>query len=85
MKKQEESLQMTAVADVDQLIEQYDLALGEFYKGNPEPVQKLWSHRDDATLASPLALQRMGGIRLLHLWSAAHRSSEMARWLASSL
>ena len=32
---------MAAVDDVDQLIEQYQLALGEFVKGNPEPVQKL--------------------------------------------
>ncbi len=30
------------IDDVDRLIEQYDLALGEFYRGNPEPVQKLW-------------------------------------------
>ena len=44
---------MTAVEDVDQLIEQYQLALDEFMKGNPEPVQKLYSHRDDASLANP--------------------------------
>src|ERR671911_3067043 len=44
---------MTAVEDVDQLIEQYQLALDEFLKGNPEPVQKLFSHRDDASLANP--------------------------------
>jgi ketosteroid isomerase-like protein len=45
---------VAAVDDVDQLIEQYQLALGEFVKGNPEPVQKLYSHRDDVTLANPL-------------------------------
>src|SRR5215207_4709831 len=45
---------MAAVDDVDQLIEQYQLALGEFVNGNPEPVQKLYSHRDDVTLANPL-------------------------------
>ena len=44
---------MTAVDDVDQLIEQYQQALGEFMKGNPEPVQKLFSHRGDVTLANP--------------------------------
>src|ERR687883_2014009 len=44
---------MVAIDDVDQLIDQYDLALGELYKGNPEPVQKLWSHREDVTLAPP--------------------------------
>jgi ketosteroid isomerase-like protein len=45
---------MAAVDDVDQLIEQYRLALGDFLKGNPEPVKKLFSHREDVTLANPL-------------------------------
>jgi ketosteroid isomerase-like protein len=45
---------MAAVDDVDELIEQYQLALGEFMKGNPEPAKKLWSHREDVTLANPL-------------------------------
>ncbi len=44
---------MAAVDNVDELIEQYQLALDEFMKGNPEPVQKLFSHREDATLANP--------------------------------
>ena len=44
-----------ATADdlVDKLIEQYQLALGEFMKGNPEPVKNLYSHREDASLANP--------------------------------
>jgi ketosteroid isomerase-like protein len=45
---------MTAVDDVDAVIELYQLALDEFLQGNPEPVKKLWSHREDATLANPL-------------------------------
>jgi hypothetical protein len=45
---------VAAVDDVDELIERYDLALGEFVKGNPEPVKELFSHRDDVTLANPL-------------------------------
>jgi ketosteroid isomerase-like protein len=44
---------MAAVADVDELIEKYHLALGEFMKGNPEPAKGLWSHRQDASLANP--------------------------------
>ncbi len=44
---------MAAVDDVDQLIEQFQLALGEFMKGNPEPAKNLFSHRDDVTLANP--------------------------------
>ena len=45
---------MSAVDDVDQLIEQYQLALDEFVKGNAEPVKKLFSHREDVSLANPL-------------------------------
>ena len=45
---------MSAVDDVDQLIEQYHLALGDFVKGNPEPVKNLFSHREDVSLANPL-------------------------------
>jgi ketosteroid isomerase-like protein len=44
---------MTAVDDVDELIERYQLALDEFMKGNPKPVQELFSHREDASLANP--------------------------------
>ncbi len=44
---------MTAVGDFQQVVEQCQRALGEFVKGYPEPWQKLWSHREDATLASP--------------------------------
>src|ERR671932_2121335 len=45
---------MSAVEDVDQLIEQYNLALDDFLKGNPDPVKNLFSHREDVTLANPL-------------------------------
>jgi ketosteroid isomerase-like protein len=44
---------MAAVDDVDQLIEQFHLAQGEVVKGNPEPVKRLFSHREDVTLANP--------------------------------
>src|SRR5215210_1918612 len=46
---------MSAVEDVDQLIEQFQLALDEFVKGYPEPGKKLFSHREDVTLANPLS------------------------------
>ncbi len=44
---------MSAVDDVDEAIQQYHLAQGEFLKGNPEPVKKLVSHREDVSLANP--------------------------------
>ncbi len=44
---------MSAMDDVDSLIEQYHLALDAFMKGNPEPAKLLFSHEDDVTLANP--------------------------------
>jgi ketosteroid isomerase-like protein len=44
---------MAAVDDVDELIEQYYRAQGEFLKGNPAPVKDLFSRREDVTLANP--------------------------------
>jgi hypothetical protein len=55
---------MAAVDDVDQLIEQYYLAQGEFLKGNPEPVKNLFSRREDVTVDN-LYGPPVGGMRLL--------------------
>jgi ketosteroid isomerase-like protein len=44
---------MAAVDDLDEVLEQWQLAAGEFLKGNPEPQKKLWFHREDVTLANP--------------------------------
>jgi ketosteroid isomerase-like protein len=46
---------VAAVDDLDQVIEQFDLAQGEFVKGNPEPMNKVFSHQEDVTLNNPLS------------------------------
>ena len=46
---------MSAVEDVDKLIEQFNLAQGEVVKGNAEPANNLFSHREDVTLNNPLS------------------------------
>jgi len=43
-----------STSDFDEVVEQYHLALGEFVKGNLEPVKKMFSHQEDVTLANPL-------------------------------
>ena len=43
---------MTA-SDFDHFIEQYHDALNEIWKGNPEGYYRLYSRRDDVTLANP--------------------------------
>ena len=44
---------MSAVEEFDKILEQWQPASDEFLKGNPKPVQELWSHREDVSLANP--------------------------------
>jgi ketosteroid isomerase-like protein len=44
---------MPAVEDVDRLIEQFQLSMDGFLKGDPEPTKRVFSHREDVTLANP--------------------------------
>ena len=62
---------MATIDDVDRLIEQYQLALDEFMKGNPKSVQDLYSHREDASLANPYGPPVRG-------WDGIARTTEHA-------
>jgi ketosteroid isomerase-like protein len=44
---------MAAVDAFDEVLEQYHLALDEIMKGSPKGYEKLYSRRDDVTLANP--------------------------------
>ncbi len=46
---------MAAVDDLDEVLERFHLAQGEFAKGNPEPCKRFFSHREDVTLNNPLS------------------------------
>ena len=46
---------MSAVDDVDELIEQFHLEQGEFVKGTPEPCKRIFSQREGLTLNNPLS------------------------------
>jgi ketosteroid isomerase-like protein len=46
---------VATVDDLDEVIEQFDLAQGELVKGNAEPAMKLFSHQEYVTLANPYA------------------------------
>ena len=41
--------------DLDEVLERFHLAQGEFAKGNPEPCKRFFSHREDVTLNNPLS------------------------------
>lgn len=57
--------------DFDEAVDTYRRALGEFVKGDPEPVLELFSRRDDVTLANPLGPPAVG-------WSAVADASRQA-------
>jgi ketosteroid isomerase-like protein len=42
-----------AAFDFDQFVDQFQRALDEFFRGNPEPAKLLMSHGEDVTLANP--------------------------------
>jgi ketosteroid isomerase-like protein len=67
---------VAAVGDVDELIEQYFRAQGEFLRGNPEPVKDLFSHTEDVTLANPYGPPVRG-------WDEVAKSIEHAASLRS--
>jgi ketosteroid isomerase-like protein len=39
--------------DLDEVVQQYHRALGEFVKGDPEPLRMMYSHREDVSVANP--------------------------------
>jgi ketosteroid isomerase-like protein len=67
---------VAAVDDVDELIERYFRAQGEFLRGNPEPVKDLFSHREAVTLANPYGPPVRG-------WEKVSKSMEHAASLRS--
>jgi ketosteroid isomerase-like protein len=46
---------MATVDEIDELIERFNLAQGEFLKGNVESINNLFSHKEDVTLNNPLS------------------------------
>jgi ketosteroid isomerase-like protein len=44
---------MAALDDFDEVLEQYHLALDEIMKGTPDGYKRVYSRRDDVTLANP--------------------------------
>jgi ketosteroid isomerase-like protein len=67
---------MSAVDDVDELIEQYHRAQREFLRGNPETVKNLFSRREDVTLANPYGPPARG-------WNKVAKTREHASSLRS--
>ena|SRR5215208_1848400 len=55
---------MASVDDLDGVLERFKQAGNEFVKGNPKPVQKMFSHREDVSLANPFGPPARGWERV---------------------
>jgi ketosteroid isomerase-like protein len=58
-----------SVKDFEDTVRAYHRALGEFFKGNYKPIEQIFSHDSDVTLANPL-----GGIS--HGWESVAKTVE---------
>jgi ketosteroid isomerase-like protein len=75
------------VADlrVKELIEKYHLALGEFMKGDPEPAKRLWSHREDVSLANPQGSVARGWDQVAEAMDRAASSRREGKFVGSEI
>ena len=75
------------VADlrVNELIEKYHLALGEFMKGDPEPAKRLWSHREDVSLANPQGSVARGWDEVAEAMDRAASSRREGKFVGSEI
>ncbi len=69
---------MATAEDFDEVLEQLHLAMGEFIKGNPKPTQKIFSHREDVTLANPLGPAAPGIGPVARGWEQVAKTQEHA-------
>jgi hypothetical protein len=69
---------MTAVDELDKVLQQWQPAVDEFQRGNPKPVQELFSHREDVTLANPLGPAAPGIGPVAHGWEQVAKTQEHA-------
>lgn len=64
---------------LDTLIERYHQALDAFLRGDPTPLEDLYSRRDDSTLANPFGPPVRGWERVGRRCSAPPRTTGTAR------
>jgi hypothetical protein len=74
---------VATVDDLDQVIEQCQKALDEFVKGNPKPMQEMFSHRDDVSLANPFGPPVRGWDEVARTMERAASNLKEAGWLPS--
>jgi hypothetical protein len=63
---------MAEIEDLDEVAERCQLALGNFVKGNPEPMKMMFSRREVVPLANRFGPPGRGSV-LARSWSVPHR------------
>jgi ketosteroid isomerase-like protein len=69
--------------DLQNLVRHYHTAADEFARGDPEPVKRIFSHRDDVTLANPFGRAVRGWVQVseaLNFASARFRDGAVTRF-----
>lgn len=51
---------MMAASDLESFIDEYHRALDAFFRGDPEPAKRLYSHGDDVSLGNPFGPVAVG-------------------------
>ena len=64
--------------DLDQVIERYHLALDAFMKGNHEPVEELFSAREDVTLGNPFGPFARGSTQVVETMKGTAKPATFA-------
>jgi ketosteroid isomerase-like protein len=52
-------------ADLEEFVQRYHRTVEAFIKGDPSPQERIWSRRDDVTLANPLGPPARGWTEVL--------------------
>jgi hypothetical protein len=64
---------MGTVNDLDEVIKRCQFALDEFARGNPKPMQGMFSHKEKTSAwQTHSVLPRMDGSRSLRPWTVPH-------------
>jgi ketosteroid isomerase-like protein len=67
---------MATAEDLDEVLEEFHLAQGEFANGNAEPCMRFFSHKEDVTLNNPLSPPARGWDEVA---AAAERAASLFR------
>ncbi len=66
------------MSELDELIEENHRWVGEFIKGNVEPAKKMYSHREDVSLAGPQPTAHRGTAPISGGWEQVSQTLDSA-------